>query len=74
MEEKKRVKPSETITERQGQVLQLIADGLDSYEIAKQLGNSKRTIDSIRLDMLRRFDATNSAHMVAIGIRKGWIK
>jgi len=62
------------ITEKQLQVLQLIADGHSSKEIAKLLENSKKTIDSIRIDMLRRFQVKNVAHLVAYGFRKGWIK
>ncbi len=63
-----------TITNKQKQVLQLLADGYTSQEIAKKLENSKQTIDSIRIDMLRRFGVKNAAHLIAYGFRKGWIK
>ena len=64
----------EKITPKQSEVLQLIADGHTSAEIAEKLGNSKQTIDSIRIDMLRRFQVRNVAHLVAVGFRKGWLK
>ena len=60
-------------TPKQNEVLQLLADGLTSDQIAVELGNSKRTIDSIRIDMLSRFRAENVAHLVAIGFRNEWI-
>jgi len=63
----------EEITEKQHQVLRLISDGLRSEEIAIKLGNSKKTIDSIRIDMLRRFQVNNAAHLVAYGLGKGWL-
>ncbi|MEP1096372.1 MAG: helix-turn-helix transcriptional regulator [Cyclobacteriaceae bacterium] len=64
----------EEITGKQLEVLRLLADGHSSEEIAKELENSKKTIDSIRIDMLRRFQVKNVAHLVAYGFRKGWLK
>ena len=61
------------ITDKQHQVLRLIAEGYKSEEIAKKLENSKKTIDSIRIDMLRRFQVKNAAHLVAYGFKKGWL-
>ncbi len=62
------------ITDKQRDILELLAEGLSSDEIAKKLGNSKKTIDSVRIDMLRRFQVKNVAHLVAYGFRKGWLK
>ncbi len=62
------------ITDKQLEVLQLIAEGYGSEEIAKKLGNSKRTIDAIRIEMLTKFQLTNSASLVAYGFRKKWLK
>lgn len=62
------------ITEKQLEILALIAEGFKSQEIAKELGNSKKTIDSVRIDMLRRFQVKNAAHLVTYGFRKGWLK
>jgi DNA-binding NarL/FixJ family response regulator len=62
------------ITDKQLDVLRLIADGYSSEEIAKKLGNSKKTIDSIRIEMLNRFQVRNAAHLVAHGFRKKWLK
>lgn len=62
------------ITEKQLEVLRFIAEGYSSEEIAKKMGNSKKTIDSVRIDMLRRFQVKNAAHLVAYGFRKGWLE
>jgi DNA-binding NarL/FixJ family response regulator len=62
------------ITDKQLEVLKLIADGYSSEEIAKKLGNSKKTIDSIRIEMLNKFQVTNAASLVAYGFRKKWLK
>jgi len=62
------------ITEKQLQVLRLICEGYNSEEIAKKLGNSKKTIDSLRMEMLSRFQVRNAAQLVAYGFRKKWIK
>ena len=62
------------ITPKQLQVLKLLADGLSSEEIAKQLGNSNRTIDSIRRDMLRQFQVNNVAHLVSWGYKNGYLE
>jgi DNA-binding NarL/FixJ family response regulator len=62
------------ITDKQMQVLRLIADGMNSDEIADKLENSKKTIDSIRIDMLRRFQVRNAAQLVVYAFRKKWLK
>ena len=62
------------ITDKQLEVLKLIADGFSSEEIARKLGNSKKTIDSIRIDMLNKYQAKNAAQLVALGFRKKWLK
>lgn len=62
------------ITDKQLEVLKLIAEGYSSEEIAKKLGNSKKTIDSIRIEMLNKFQVRNAANLVAYGFRKKWLK
>ena len=62
------------ITDKQLQVLHLISEGYSSEEIAKSLGNSKKTIDSIRIEMLNRFQVRNAAQLVAYGFKKKRLK
>jgi DNA-binding CsgD family transcriptional regulator len=56
------------------EILQLLADGLTSEEIADGLGNSKKTIDATRKIMLSRMNAKNVVHLVSIGYKKGFLK
>jgi DNA-binding NarL/FixJ family response regulator len=46
-------------------ILTLICDGKTSVEIADLLFLSKKSIDAIRTDLLKRFGATNSANLVS---------
>ena len=57
------------ITPKQLDILRLIADGYSSEQIAKMLGNSKKTIDSMRFEMLRRVGVNNVAELVAYAFR-----
>lgn len=61
-------------TKKQREVLQLLADGLTTEEIAIGLGNSKKTIDSIRRNMLERFNATNVANLISLAYKRGFLK
>lgn len=61
------------ITDKQLEVLALIVEGFSSEEIARKLGNSKKTIDAIRTEMLTRFQVRNTAHLVAYAFRKKWV-
>jgi two-component system NarL family response regulator len=62
-----------TLTDRETQVLQLIADGLINKQIAQSLSLSNETIkayiDNIRL----KLDAKNRTHAATLGLRYGLI-
>ena len=62
------------ITPKQLEILKLIADGYSSDEIAKELENSKNTINNIRLTMLNRFQVKNTSHLIAWGFRNGYLE
>ena len=55
-------------------ILTLICDGKTSIEIADLLYLSKKSIDSIRTDLLKRFGATNSANLVTKSMLLGLYK
>jgi DNA-binding NarL/FixJ family response regulator len=61
------------LTEREIQVLRLIAEGLDTGEIARQLAFSERTIKSILHDVTTRLQLRNRSHAVAYAVREGLI-
>ena len=61
------------LTEREIQVLRLVAEGQDTGEIARQLAFSERTIKSILHDVTTRLQLRNRSHAVAYAVREGLI-
>jgi DNA-binding NarL/FixJ family response regulator len=59
------------LQEREVEVLRLLADGLDTAEIAQQLSYSERTIKNIVSGMLTRLNLRNRSHAVAYAMRCG---
>lgn len=61
------------LTERELGVLKLVAEGMDTGEIAQQLAYSERTIKNIIHDITTRFHLRNRSHAVAFALRQGLI-
>jgi DNA-binding NarL/FixJ family response regulator len=61
------------LTEREIEVLRLVAEGYDTAEIARTLCFSERTIKSILHDVTTRLQLRNRAHAVAYAVREGLI-
>ncbi|RSM44851.1 DNA-binding response regulator [Amycolatopsis balhimycina DSM 5908] len=61
------------LTRRETDVLRLLADGLDTAEIALMLAFSERTVKNVLHSMLTRLGLRNRVHAVAHGIRNGII-
>jgi DNA-binding NarL/FixJ family response regulator len=61
------------LTHRETDVLRLVADGLDTAEIAASLAYSERTVKNILQGMLTRLGLRNRVHAVAHGLRHGLI-
>lgn len=61
------------LTEREIEVLKLVAEGLDTGEIARRLSFSERTIKSVLHDVTTRLQLRNRAHAVAYAVREGLI-
>jgi DNA-binding NarL/FixJ family response regulator len=61
------------LTERELGVLKLVAEGMDTAEIAQQLAYSERTIKNIIHDITTRFHLRNRSHAVAFALRQGLI-
>jgi DNA-binding NarL/FixJ family response regulator len=56
---------------REVEVLRLLADGLDTVEIADRLNYSERTIKNVLHAMMTRLNLRNRSHAVAFGLRCG---
>ena len=62
-----------SITKRQREILQLLADGESTTVAARQLGLSEETIKTHIKSTLSRLEAKNRSHAVAIGLRESLI-
>ena len=62
-----------TLTKREAQVLGYIADGNTNKQVADTLGISEQTIKSHVSAILRKMNANDRAHAVALALRSGWI-
>jgi DNA-binding NarL/FixJ family response regulator len=58
---------------RETEVLELVAEGLSTKEIAEKLCYSQRTVKSILHDVTNRFQLRNRSHAVAYAMREGLI-
>lgn len=63
-----------TLTRRQIEVLQHLADGASTEQTAKRLGLSPQTVRTHTKGILSRLDAHGRAHAVAVAIRAGLIE
>jgi DNA-binding NarL/FixJ family response regulator len=61
------------LTEREAEVLRLVADGLDTAEVAERLYFSERTVKNVLHDMTTRLGLRNRTHAVAYAVRQGLI-
>lgn len=62
------------LTDREREVLQLIAEGLSSKEIAVTLGVSLKTIDSHRSNLMEKLDIHKVSGLVRFAIRVGLVE
>jgi DNA-binding NarL/FixJ family response regulator len=62
-----------TITRRQREILQLLADGESTMVAARKLGLSEETVKTHMKNTLARLEAKNRSHAVAIGLRESLI-
>jgi DNA-binding NarL/FixJ family response regulator len=62
-----------TVTRREIEVLKLIAEGFTNNEIAQKLFISPLTIDSHRKNLLLKFNARNTAVLIKMAAKKGYI-
>jgi DNA-binding NarL/FixJ family response regulator len=61
------------LAEREVQVLRLVAEGLDTAEIAVKLSYSQRTVKNVLHDVTSRLHLRNRSHAVAYALRHGLI-
>jgi two-component system response regulator NreC len=69
----KTASPAEVLSSRERQVLQLVAEGKTTKEIATLLGVSPKTADSHRTRIMRKLEIHDTAGLVRYAIRRGLI-
>lgn len=65
--------PASGMTPRELDVLRLVAEGLDTGEIASKLSYSERTVKNVMHGLTTRLHLRNRAHAVAHALREGYI-
>jgi two-component system response regulator NreC len=63
----------ELLTEREKEVLQLLAQGKSNKEVAQVLNLSPHTVDSHRTNFMQKLNLHNTAEIVLYAVRKGII-
>jgi DNA-binding NarL/FixJ family response regulator len=66
--------PLSRLTSRQREVLQLVAEGYTTKEIAQRLNLSPRTVETHRAEMTERLQVRDLAGLVRIAIQSGLVK
>jgi len=61
----------ETLTTRERETLQLVAQGRTSVETAREFGISRRTVESHRRSLMRKLGLKNHADLVRFAVRRG---
>lgn len=63
----------ESLTKREGQILQLIVAGKSNKAIARELSRSERTIEYHRNRMMRKLDVHSVAELVKVAVQVGLV-
>ena len=66
--------PYDPLTDRERQVLQLVAEGNTTKEIAQILGVSAKTAESHRVKVMEKLDIHSTAGLVRYAIRRGIVQ
>jgi len=67
------VSPLEQLTPRQREILQLVAEGKNTKEVAYDLGISVKTVESHRLQLMERLNIHDVPGLVRYAVRSGLV-
>jgi len=65
------LEPYDTLTTREREILQLVAEGRNSGEIAQRLSISPRTVEAHRASLNRKLDIHSQADLIRLAMKKG---
>lgn len=63
--------PYEQLTDREREILKLLADGYTTQEIAEMLALSPKTVEGHKTNLMAKLDIHNRADLVKYALRKG---
>jgi DNA-binding NarL/FixJ family response regulator len=63
--------PYETLTGREREVLQLVAEGKSNVEIGQQLSIGKRTVETHRASLMRKLGLRSQAELIRFAVKRG---
>ena len=63
--------PPHELSQREREVLQLLADGLTNQEMADKLFTSRRTIETHRQNILEKTQTKNTASLIKLAVTQG---
>jgi len=66
--------PKSAITDREREVLQLIAEGLTNRRVGDNLGISVKTVETHRAALMTKLDAHSTADLVRYAVRNGIVE
>ena len=66
--------PAASLTQRQREILQLLAEGKTAKEIGSLLGISARTVESHKYELMQALGLTRSAELVQFAVRYGLVE
>ena len=68
------LQPKDAPTRRERDVLEAVAKGMNTHEIAVLLKISENTVETFRKRLISKFEAKNAIDMVVKAVSQGWIK
>ena len=71
--QKRRTQPGGTVSEREAEVLRLIASGHSNKEIASRLSLSVKTVEAHKSNAMRKLDLNGRIDIVKYAILQGWL-
>jgi len=69
----RKAQPSAAVTERESEVLRLIASGYSNKEIAARLSLSVKTVEAHKANAMRKLDLTGRIDIVKYAVLQGWL-
>jgi len=66
--------PSVSLSEREAEVIRLIAEGHTSKEMAQALGLSPRTLETYKARAMSKLNLRTRAELIRYALRSGWLR